>query len=255
MHLSTHNTDVGTITLEYQDGTDAIDYINDNKISHWYLPDDRVKREYEAPSRRKRNLRLAWWGANADFTNVGCVIYGYNNPNPDKTIKNIRFDAFRNSSTWCVLAVTLSDSPVFFMPDRVSFGIPDGWGAAACTYALVEGLAGVKDAGIAFEKVTFAPRWEAAGVNEVEATVKYEASGGYVSYKYRKNENTLNILVTGNGKTFNTELLLPENGQVKSVTVNGAQQPFTLRKVEQSVYCCFSLDGIGVNDIEMVLHK
>ena len=191
--------------------------------------------------------------ANADFTNVGCVIYGYNNPYSDREIKNIRFDAFRNRATWCVLAVTLCDSPVFFMPDRISYGLPDNWGAASVSYALLEGLAGVKDTGISFDKVFLAPRWEAANVTEVEATVKYEASGGYVSYKYSRNGNILHVLATGNGNTFNTDLLIPKNAQMKSVTVNGETQPFTIRKVEEAAYCCFCIDGIGVKEIVLTL--
>lgn len=248
LHLCAGGTDVGTVTCEYQDGSTAIDYINNTKISHWYLPDDNAGNTNHR-SMKMKNLRLGWWGVNADFTNVGCVVYGYNNPNPDREIKNIRFDSFKNRSTWGILAVTLCDSRVFFMPITVSFGIPDGWGAAAVTYALIEGLAGVKDAGVSFDKVRFAPRWEAAGLNEVEATVKYEASGGYVSYKYSRDGDVFNILVTGNGTSFQTELLLPKNTQVKSVTVNGASQPFTIRQVEESAYCCFTLDGIGVKDI------
>ena len=249
LHFSAGGNDTGTITYTYEDGSDTIDYINNNKISHWYLPDDRTGNPDQAHNRREKNMRLGWWGANADFTNVGCVIYGYNNPYPDKAINNIRFDAFRNRATWGVLAVTLCDSPVFFMPDKVSFGIPDNWGAAAVLYALVEGLAGVKDTGVSFDNVFFAPRWDAADITEVEATIKYEASGGYVSYKYSKTANSLKVLMTGNGKIFNTELLLPKNVQVKKVTVNDISQPFTIRKVEESSYCCFCLNGIGVKEI------
>ena len=243
LHACARSADVGTITIEYNDGSAAVDYINNSKISSWYMPADR----------KNGNCRLGWWGANGNFTNVGCAVYGYNNPNPDKEITNIRFDSFKNGAAWGVLAVTLCDSPVFFMPDTVSFGIPDNWGAGAVTYALLEGLAGVKDTGVSFDKVLFAPRWEAAGVAEVEATVKYEASDGYVSYKYEKRGKILNVLITGNGKTFDTELLLPEDALVKTVTVNEATQPFTIRKVENSSYCCFSIDGIGVKDIKIIL--
>ena len=46
-------------------------------------------------------------------------------------------------------------------------------------------LAGVKDAGVAFDRVLLAPRWAASDVNEVNTTIKYEASGGYLSYSYK----------------------------------------------------------------------
>jgi len=137
------------------------------------------------------------------------------------------------------------------MPSAVSFGIPDNWGAAAVVYALVEGLAGVKDAGVAFDRVRLSPRWEAAHVDHAEATIKYEASGGYVSYQYRKDGNALHLLLTGNGSSFELALLLPENVSVKSVSVNGEACGFTTRKVENSAYCCFTLDGLGVKEIKV----
>jgi len=37
--------------------------------------------------------------------------------------------------------------------EGLSFGIPDRWGAAAITYSLLEGLAGVKDTATIFERV------------------------------------------------------------------------------------------------------
>ena len=266
LHASNGSTDVGKITFEYSDGSTAIDSINNRKIADWYMPNDRIS----------DNCLLGWWGANGNFTNIGCVVYGYNNPYPDREIKSLRFNSpggderSRNEieallkvqasrearqssrSAWGVLAVTLCDSPVFFMPDTVSFGIPDNWGAAAVAYALLEGLVGVKDTGVSFDKAHLAPRWEAAGVSDVEATVKYEASGGYLSYKYSKTGNDFNILFTGNGKTFDVEILLPKNASVKSVTMNDSPQSFRIRKTEESAYCCFTLDGIGVKDINII---
>ena len=65
-----------------------------------------------------------------------------------------------------------------------SFGGPDNWAAANAMAALVEGLAGVKNEGLAYEKVTLSPRWVSAGVDTVDVTVKYAASEGYIAYKY-----------------------------------------------------------------------
>ena len=51
-----------------------------------------------------------------------------------------------------ILGVTLSDAPVFLPPrNDLSTGMPNNWGAAALVYALIGGLAGVKDTGIAFD--------------------------------------------------------------------------------------------------------
>ena len=241
LHTCSKNTNVGSVTIEYADGSSVIDYIDDNKIHEWYLPADK----------KGDNCRLGWWGANGTFTNIGCMVYGYNNPNPDKEIKSLRFNALKNNSMWGILGITLCDTPVFFMPSTVSFGIPDNWGAGAVTYALIEGLTGVKDTGISFDKILFAPRWEAANIAEADATIKYESSGGYVSYKYNKDNDGIRIAITGNGDRIASEILLPSNKSVKSVTINGKQQDFTTKTVEQSKYCCFDLNGYGVKDIKI----
>ena len=248
MHTTGVGTDPGTVTYEYADGSSVVDNINNgNKISAWYMPNAK------APCHAMGNLRLGWWGPCNNFPNVGCVVYGYNNPNPGKEIKSIRFDSYKNGITWGILGVTLCDTPVFFQPNPVSYGIPDSWGAAAVVYALIEGLAGVKDTGVAFDKARFAPRWESANVSSASATIKYEASGGYVSYTYRKDGKTLLLQLTGNGADFDVELLLPEKASVKSVSVNGEPQTFTTRKIQKSAYCCFNLQGVGVREIKVEL--
>ena len=58
------------------------------------------------------------------------------------------------------------DKALYFLYDkdgRNQGGGPSGWGAAALIYALTGGLAGVRDEGCCFERVTIAPRWAATG--------------------------------------------------------------------------------------------
>ena len=87
--------------------------------------------------------------------------------------------------------------PVFFAPyDDLSTGIPDGWNGSVL-YALFEGLAGVKDQGAAFSKTALTPRWVSAKVPAAEVTLRYPASAGYCSYKYRAQESKLNSTSPG----------------------------------------------------------
>lgn len=49
----------------------------------------------------------------------------------------------------------------------------------------VEGLAGVTDLGSQFNKVALAPRWLAAGKDDVAITIAYGPTGKAVGYHYR----------------------------------------------------------------------
>jgi len=193
LHTKAGGALAGSLTLQYEDGSSYTDYISDGKIGGWWMPND-------PPRNRKMPVcKVAWRGENKVFHNVGVFVYGLNNPHPEKVIKSIDFEGVKNNTKWFVLGVTLSDVPVFFDPGAVSYGIPDNWGAAAVVYALVEGLAGVKDVGVAFDQALLAPRWAASDVNEVNASIKYEASDGYLSYsyKYDNERQELNLQFTG----------------------------------------------------------
>lgn len=172
-------------------------------------------------------------------------------------INNIVLQGMKNDLTWEVIGITLCDYPVFFEPSIISWGIPDNWGSAAVVYALIEGLAGVKDNGIAFEKALLAPRWAASDVQNVTTTVKYEASGGYVSYNYsyETEDNLIKILYTGNADTINLKVMLPENTSAINLNVNGTQVPLSVLKIENSKYVEFTSLATGVYEAIIKLKR
>jgi len=57
---------------------------------------------------------------------------------------------------YAVIGVTLADRPHYVPPKGESFGGPDNW-AAATGWPLVEGLAGVRNEGLAFSTVALSP--------------------------------------------------------------------------------------------------
>ena len=184
---------------------------------------------------------------------VGVCLYGMNNPHPEKKIQSIRFKSAGDSTKWMVLGVTLSEQPVFFLPDMVSAGIPDNWGAAAVVYALVEGLCGVKDTGVAFNHTLLSPRWPAAGEKEAQVTIKYPASGGYVSYRYLLEGATLKLEYTGSLEQSELELLLPEGKGVTGVKINNRTTEFELRETASSRYLVVHSIPTVVNRVEITL--
>ena len=265
----------GTITLHYAGGTTFSQYVvvghNVLPWSHWlYLPAPN-------PGHNRKSTEIAWRRSGRAPLNVQLIAYGLDNPHPDLEIERITLTAAEDGALWAVLGVTLSgspspapnprpgggspslapsprpgggsgDHPVYFRPDPVSFGIPDSWGAAAVVYALIEGLAGVVDEGVAYGQARLAPRWAAAGVGQAAAAVKYPASNGYVAYRYRHDPERrwIEIEVTGSGEACHCHVLLPaEAGAVQSVSAGDAPLPFTSTRVEGSRYVDFALSLPG----------
>lgn len=137
----------------------------------------------------------------------------------------------------------------------MSSGIPDCWGAAAVVYALIEGLAGIKDIGAAYDQTLLTPRWESAGVSKVSATAKIEASGGYVSYEYAKNSsgNKITLTFTGSCKKTKVKMLLPDGRRALSVLVNGKEVKAENEKIEDSRYVVFDVKKPGVHTVNLEL--
>ncbi len=259
LHTKAGGNLVGHARLIYADGTEHLHYIADRSINGdgpaiggWWYPD--------APERRKGipHLKVAWRGRNPVAINVGVYVYGYANPHPEKVIEKIRFETPEGggNSIWLILGVTLSDAEVFFTPSILS-GIPRQWAAGEVMYGLFEGLIGVQDAGVAFDRARIVPRWEAAGKDRVDAVVKYAASGGYVAYRYRKDENdgrtAYTLTFTGNAAESVVELLLPEGEEVSEALLDGQQVEPGIETIEASRYAVLPVEGIGVHTVTLRL--
>jgi hypothetical protein len=237
---------MGSVTFKYADGTEYTEYIDDRKIGFWW--------DHPDESRPKDQNTVKAWRSNNEFYEAA-YIHGINNPNPGKTISSVELKGIKNRSVWEIMSITLSDYPVFFEPSIISYGIPDNWGSAAVVYALIEGLAGIKDTGIAFDKVSMSPRWSETEVKDVNVTIKYEASGGYSSYiyNYDRGVNVISITYTGNSKSTNLRVLLPEGKQADKLSVNGQEVPVMMEKVESSGYLVYKSEGTGVYEVRVKL--
>jgi hypothetical protein len=244
----------GSMVLHYKDGTSWTNPITNDKTGFFHYPRDR--RRYEWPTYNTMPLyKVAWRGENEVINDVGIYVYGFDNPYPAKEIASIELTGANTEVKWMVAGITLSDSPLFFMPSGVSFGAPDAWASAAVAYAMVEGLAGVKDAGVAFNRALIAPRWEAANVTGATTTIKYESSGGYVSYCYRFTRETgeMELVFTGTQEETGIRLLLPPDKEVSEFICDGEQAEYQLETVENSGYACLVVKGNGVHTVMLKL--
>ena len=138
-----------------------------------------------------------------------------------------------------MIALTLASRMPYHEPPAVSYGGPDNWSAALVMYALMEGLAGVRDTDAAYRAVVISPRWTAAGVDDAAATARYAASQGYVSYRFHHDaaRRTISVTATGNAATARLRILLPAGAKsIASVTIKGQPQPVLSERVRDSLY-------------------
>ncbi len=114
----------------------------------------------------------------------------------------------------------------------------DGWGSSAMLAALIEGAAGVQDAGTRFSHAIIAPRWSAApDVETAVVTIRYGASDGYVAYRWQRESDGLRLIWTGSGDRATLRLLLPADAPAAArVEHNGTYQAATMETVGASRY-------------------
>jgi hypothetical protein len=124
--------------------------------------------------------------------------------------------------------------------------------------ALIEGAAGLEDAGIAYDAATISPRWLAAPrdtITSAYASARYAASGGYAAYRWSYQpparqgaEARLTLEATGSGDSLRLRVLLPPAArEVRAVTLNGRPVPPQLETVGTSRYVIVTTTGPIVN--------
>jgi hypothetical protein len=225
----------GSITFEYIDGSlNTIYIMNGKQISGWWFPE-----------LNKDKSGVAWAGASPVSYRVGAFWTSLDNPYPAKKIKNLVIHAAQGKAIYAILGISLADKPRYVAPKIPSFGGPDNWANATAMYALIEGQAGIKDEEVVYNRVKVSPRWTAAGIDSVNVTARYAASNGYAAYQYLHNKSSkvIKLVFTGSGNKADFHVLLPEGiATVKEVKSGNQHVPFTISKIEQSVYVDFPID-------------
>ena len=238
----------GSVEFIYADGSSAIRYmLLGQQLSGWWFPG------LGGP-----DAGVAWRGANGKCGDVGPSWVALANPKPDQEIAKLVFGASAENAIYAVIAVTLADRAPYHEPGPISYGGPDCWSGGLCLHALMEGVAGVKDAATAFRKVRLSPRWTAAGVNTVSVVTRYAASNGYVAYTFSHDakSKTLSVLLTGGGTEIQLRLLLPDGATgVKKVTVGGKVTACSVEQIESSRYAVLPLKSTAPTEVRVVYSK
>lgn len=240
---------VAVYEIEYADGSRVEkDVCLGKEIVGWWNP-------VGAKTMNAAGARIAWRGPNPQWKDVGVTMFGWNNPHPEKTIRCVR--ARNRRGEVMLLAISASDQPVAFEPRIRSAGLPSCWGQAAVYHAIAAGLAGINDAGRAFDRVTIRPRWAAAGVDKAEVCLHYPSSGACCAYSYQfdRNRSRITLEFAGGFESANVRCLLPSGMRVVEVLAGKEPIPFTADRVGKSHYACFDIAGIQLLPISLRLGK
>ncbi|MDX2284544.1 MAG: hypothetical protein NW241_10290 [Bacteroidia bacterium] len=229
----------GDLTWAYADGSQETVHLTGAHYGHWWNgPAQPAYGEQAA-------CRDGWRSDNHRYEAL--YICGLDNPHPERPLAALILKGSQGRNTWHLAALTLCDAPVWFDPGKLSYGIPNAWGAAAVVYALLEGLAGVQDLGTAMDRILLAPRWAAAAEEQAEAVVKYEASGGYAACRYERTASEIRLDCTSSASTVELHLLLPPDAAEPAALYDGSLSlPFTLETIGSSRYLNARLEGPGV---------
>jgi hypothetical protein len=247
---------VGQLTWRYADGTSHLEYIRAGvNVDHWWAPADSEFNYRYGPGGRER-MQVGWRGSNQKFGNVGVYVTSFTHPHWEKTIAALDLECLDTGAKWMVLGITLSDAVAFLPPwNDVSAGMPNNWGAGALTAAIIEGVCGVRDDGIAFSKARIAPRWVAAQEAQATTMVRYPASRGYVAYEYRHDAvaKTITMLFTGNALQYEMAVLLPKEMVMRSALLNGQTVQSEVRIIGSSTYALIQVSGRSAHTLKLNL--
>lgn len=247
LHTFAGSGQAGWIDFYYEDGTNHRIYVKSGKqANNWWNPK-------HGPYSRATGwtYRKAWEYHNGK-SNVGIYQWGYNNPYPEKLISKMVFHHSMGPLKWFIMGISLSDQPVYFEWPKSNGEHLVNWNAASVVSAFIEGLAGIQDAGVSFNKAVISPKWNTTDADSLEICVQYPASKNYIAYRLQNSANISELKIAGVAEETEVNFLLPKNKDVKKILVGEKEIEFKSRLIENSSYVSFSLKGIECKQVKII---
>ena len=155
-----------------------------------------------------------------------------------------------------VMAMAERDGAIYFLyspqTQEQQGGGPSAWGAAAMISAVDEGLAGVVDAGVCYDRLEFSPRWPVTHYRELRHVTGYELSGKYVDVRWILKEKGMRYSVRSPAKAIKAHMLLPKGRHCRKLLVNGKDAMFAETTIDGSTYVDCDTVADGVVDFEVI---
>lgn len=115
-------------------------------------------------------------------------------------------------------------------------GGPSAWGAAAFISAVDEGLAGIIDDGVNYDKISFSPRFPVTYYTELRYLTGYEATKTLVDVRYIRKDQGMRYDIYSPAKEISAHILLPKGKHCSTLLINGHETAFETETVGESVY-------------------
>lgn len=149
------------------------------------------------------------------------------------------------------------DGTVYFLYDVDSKpqpqGGPSAWGAAALLSAVDEGLFGIKDMGVNYDEIFFAPKLPVCDYDELRYFTGYEVSNTIVQLHYVLKDNGMRYDILSPAKKIDCHILLPKGKTASKVLLNDTEIAFEKTMVLNSNYVDFTIENVNQKEkIEIV---
>jgi hypothetical protein len=245
---------LGKLTIHYENGDKEVEYIERGvNVGSFWAPEDLEFNNRYGTNKQER-LQVAWRGSSGLIDNVGVWIASFKPRKSGVPIAALELESMETGSKWFAIGITLSNMPPFLPPwNDVSTGMPNNWGAGCVMAALLEGLAGIEDTGAGFRSARISPRWLAAAANEAQVSVRYPASSGYVTYRYRQTGKNLSLDYTTCADRVMLRVPLPSSSRMTSGLLNGRACDLKTETVEATSYAVVQVEGRGPHSLQIEL--
>lgn len=121
--------------------------------------------------------------------------------------------------------------------------------------AIDESLAGIRNSGCAYDRISFSPRFPVTHYKELRYFTGYEVNGTHVALRYILADAGMRYQLTSPARHIYAHILLPDGKECSAVLVNGREMPFSISKVGDSRYVDLGIKADGIADIQIVFRK
>lgn len=120
-------------------------------------------------------------------------------------------------------------------------GGPSGWGAAAVLSAIEEGLFGIVDNGVCFDKMSFSPSVAVTDYNEIKYITGYKVSHTFIEMYYIREQNCETYTLYCPSDEINCHILVSNGFIPQAIFVNGKNIAFNTVHSGNSTYVDFDI--------------